>query len=217
MKKSLDYDKVIYEERGHFMIYENTTIFDLETTGLDPKTSKVIEFAALRIRKGKVIGSVSYLINPEVRIPPKITEITGITNEDVEFCPTMKQIFPWLMAIFGDSLLVAHNLLFDISFIEVLNQQLRGKAVKHSFIDTRAICIDRFPYESHRLELMCQKYNIPLDGAHRALNDVEATWQLLQKLNEEKPIDQHYVNKLYYFKKYGSPDWVPPYANLEGL
>src|SRR5690554_1805044 len=119
------------------MIYENTTVFDLETTGLDPQTSKVIEIAALRIRKGKVIGSLSYLINPEVNIPAKITEITGITNEDVKFSPTIKQIFPWLMSIFGDSLLVAHNLLFDISFIEVLNQQLRGKAVQHSFIDTR--------------------------------------------------------------------------------
>lgn len=199
------------------MIYENTTIFDLETTGLDPQTSKVIEIAALRIRKGKVIGSVSYLINPEVAIPAKITEITGIRNEDVEHCPTIAQIFPWLMAIFGDSLLVAHNLLFDISFIEMLNQQLRGKSVRNAFVDTRAICIERFPYESHRLELMCQKFNIPLEGAHRALNDVEATWALLQKLHEEKPLELSDVNKLYYFKKYGPPKWAPSYATVEGL
>ncbi|WP_088830017.1 3'-5' exonuclease [Paenibacillus tyrfis] len=198
------------------MIYENTTIFDFETTGLDPSYDKIIELALIRIRNGKVVGTLNYLINPETVIPHNITDITGITNDDVCNCPTIKQLLPWMMAIIGDSLLVAHNALFDLTFLDVANQKYRGKSVNNSFIDTRAICIDRFPYESHRLELMCNKYQIRLDGAHRALNDVSATWELLQKLDQEKTVED-YLNKIYYFKKHGVPNWMPEHARIVGL
>lgn len=198
------------------MIYENTTVFDFETTGLNSSQDRIIEVALLRIKKGKVIGCMSYLINPEIEIPKKITEITGIHNSDVIGCPTINQLLPWILSIMGDSLLVAHNALFDLSFLEANNQRIRGKSISNNFIDTRAICIDVFPYESHRLELMCNKMDIELNGAHRALNDVNATWELLKKLNSKASLED-YVNKLYYFKKYGPPAWVPTYANSYGL
>lgn len=198
------------------MIYDNTTIFDFETTGLDSEKDRIIEVAIIRIRKGKVIGTMSYLVNPEVNIPNKISEITGIRNEDVTNCPTIRQLFPWLMSIIGDSLLVAHNALFDLSFLETNNNKLREKSISNNFIDTRAICIDQFPYESHRLELMCAKFDIKLEGAHRALNDVNATWTLLEELNKITNVHE-YINKLYYFKKYGKPNWSPIYANIIGL
>lgn len=98
------------------MIYKNTTIFDFETTGLDPHRDRIIEVALIRIREGKTIGNLSYLINPKMDIPKKISDLTGITNNEVIYCPTIEQIFPWLMSIIGDSLLVAHNALFDLSF-----------------------------------------------------------------------------------------------------
>ncbi|MGC5324247.1 3'-5' exonuclease [Brevibacillus sp. SYSU BS000544] len=198
------------------MIFKNTTVLDVETTGLNPSSDAIIEVALIRIREGKIIGKLSYLINPEILIPENITELTGISNNDVKFCPTIKQIFPWIMSILGDSLLVAHNALFDLNFFEVTNQSLRGKSIKNNFIDTRAICIDMFPYESHKLDIMCKKFGIPVNGAHQAFNDVSVTWELLQKLNEKTDIEK-YVNKLYYFKKYGKPNWNPEYAEIIGL
>lgn len=198
------------------MIYENTTIFDFETTGLDSKKDKIIEVAFVRIRKGEIIGSMNYLINPEINISNQIIELTGITNESVKKCPTIDQIFPWILSIIGDSLLVAHNALFDLSFLENNNQILRGKTITNDFIDTRAICIDCFPYESHRLELMCKKFDIKLEGSHRALNDVNATWKLLKNLNKKVEMTD-YINRLYYFKKYGKPEWAPTYSKTIGL
>ena len=199
------------------MIYENTTIIDFETTGFDPNNDKIIEVALLRIRKGKIIGSLTHLINPEIDIPSEITKITGITNGDVDYCPKIYQILPWLMAIIGDSIIVAHNALFDLNFLEVQNQKYRGKGIKNFFLDTRAISIDRFPYESHRLEAMCKKYGIHLIGAHRANNDVQATWELLKKLNDDMTIDIDYLNKIYYYKKHGMPEWYPDYAKVIGI
>ncbi|WP_405175826.1 3'-5' exonuclease [Paenibacillus sp. FSL H8-0261] len=198
------------------MIYKNTTIFDFETTGLDPHRDRIIEVALIRIREGKTIGNLSYLINPKMDIPKKISDLTGITNNEVIYCPTIEQIFPWLMSIIGDSLLVAHNALFDLSFLEENNKRIRGKSIGNNFIDTRAICIDSFPYESHRLDLMCNKFGIALEGAHRASNDVIATWTLLENLNKKINLNG-YLNKIYYFKKYGEPNWSPNYANIIGL
>lgn len=198
------------------MIFHNTTVLDVETTGLDANMDAILEIALLRIREGKIIGNLSYLINPERKIPENISKLTGISNDDVKFCPTIKQIFPWIMSILGDSLIVAHNAVFDLNFLEVANQSLRGKSIYNNFIDTRAICIDTFPYQSHKLEVMCNQFGIVVNGTHRAFNDVNATWELLQRLNEKTKAEQ-YLNKLYYFKKHGKPSWQPQYAEVIGL
>jgi DNA polymerase III alpha subunit (gram-positive type) len=63
---------------------------------------------------------------------------------------------------------------------------------------------------------MCNKFDIRLEGAHRALNDVKATWELLGKLHSKQDAT-NYINKLYYFKKHGKPNWLPSYARASGL
>lgn len=66
------------------MPFTNTTIFDFETTGLSPKDDTIIEIAAIRIRNSKQVGTFSLLIDPEREVPEFITNLTGITNEDVQ-------------------------------------------------------------------------------------------------------------------------------------
>jgi DNA polymerase III subunit epsilon len=200
-----------------FMFDRDTTVFDLETTGLNPRTDRIVEIAALRIRNGLVVETFQVLIDPEIRIPAKATEITGLTDDDVRGCPTIAEVLPDFMKLAGDSVLVAHNALFDLSFLDVNLRRHLGRGVENHFIDTRALCIDQFPYQSHRLDVMCKKLGIELNGAHRALNDVTATWELLQKLAANTPNPEAYLDMAYYFKKYGVPEWLPSYAKAHAV
>jgi DNA polymerase-3 subunit epsilon len=204
------------------MLFKNTTIFDFETTGLKPQQDTIIEIAAIRIRNEKQVGTFSLLIDPEREVPEFITNLTGITNEDVKGQPTLAQALPFFLEFIGDSLLVAHNAAFDLAFLlakrdEIASQTRFLPYVINDFIDTRTICIEHFPYQSHKLEVMCQQLGIKLDGAHRALNDVRATGNLLHKLNKEFGDAMSFKNKLYYFNKYGPPEGVPAHAELVGI
>lgn len=197
-------------------IFDNMTLFDFETTGFSGEQDRVIEFAAIRIRNGRVVNTIAHVINPEVPLPEKITELTGITEQDLEGAPTMAQFLPWLMAFMGDGILVAHNAAFDLWFLEENNQCYRNKSVKNSFIDTLALCIDHFPFQKNQLEVVCERLGVPMVGAHRALNDVMGMWGVLQKLaelNGEAWIEER-MNRLYYFKKYGPKEWYPAHAQV---
>ena len=70
------------------------TALDLETTGLDPKTDRILEIGAVRVEDGRETGRFSQLVNPRREITEKITELTGITGEMVEECPDISAVLP---------------------------------------------------------------------------------------------------------------------------
>ncbi|OKP81602.1 DNA polymerase III subunit epsilon [Paenibacillus sp. P3E] len=187
----------------------NFTVFDFETTGLDPQKDKVIEMAAIRVCDGQVVGEYSTLIN-NGPVSPKITEITGITNEELEKGLDEKTAFQILNRFIGDNVLVAHNAAFDLSFLHFSLMRIAGKSFQNQFYDTLTISRDRHFYP-HKLTDMCARYDIELEGAHRAINDVYGCWNLLNKLHEESKVDS-WMNKLGYLAKYGAPKWTPDYA-----
>jgi DNA polymerase III subunit epsilon len=197
-------------------LINNITIFDFETTGLNPETDRVIEMAAVRVRNGIVVGEFSTLVNhPEITsLPPKITEITGITTDMMREGISERSAFQMLNRFIGDSTLVAHNAAFDLSFLHYVLMRLAGRTFDNPFIDTLSICRDRFAYP-HKLTDMCDRLGIRLDGAHRALNDVYGCWELLKVLHEAEPVDT-WMNTLGYLNKYGPPKWVPDYARVIG-
>lgn len=192
----------------------SVTVFDFETTGLDPVNDRVIEMAAIRVVDGVTVSSFNSMIRFDGELPPKITEITGITGFMLRGAMDELLAFKLLRNIMQDSLLVAHNAAFDLGFLHHSLTRLGGKSFSNPFIDTLTICRDRHVYP-HKLEDMCKTYGIVLDGAHRAINDVEGTWQLLRALHSENPIDE-WVNQLGYLSKYGPPKWAPTYAKLFG-
>ncbi|MEC2133444.1 3'-5' exonuclease, partial [Brevibacillus centrosporus] len=120
--------------------------------------------------------------------------------------------FRILRNIMKDSLLVAHNAAFDLQFLHWGMQRLAGKTFDNSFIDTLTISRERTTYP-HKLTDMCSKYGVEMEGAHRALNDVEGCWKLLNALNDQESV-LPFVNKLGYLKKYDPPEWIPAYATL---
>ncbi|MCA0754868.1 3'-5' exonuclease [Paenibacillus sp. N4] len=188
-------------------------VFDFETSGLDPAKERVIEMAAIRVVNGQTVAGFSTFVQFEGDLAPKITELTGITPDMLVGGLPEKTAFLCLRHIMGpSSLLVAHNAAFDLQFLHHAMFRLAGKTFSNPFIDTLTIARDRTTYP-HRLDNMCEKYGIKLEGAHRALNDVEGTLAVLQAMHAELPVDD-WVNKLGYMKKYGPPAWAPAHADL---
>lgn len=191
----------------------NVTVFDFETTGLSGERDRVIEMAAIRCVNGEIVSTFSTLVMFDGQLPAKITEITGITSENLQGGMNERTAFAVLRNMIADSLLVAHNAAFDLSFLHHSLTRLSGKSFTNDFIDTLTVSRDRHFYP-HKLTDMCERYGIVLEGAHRALNDVIGAWELLKKFHTEKPIDS-YLNTLGYLKKYGPASWVPEHAILQ--
>ena len=93
---------------------EEFVVFDIETTGLNSHTNKIIEIGAVKIKAGRIIDRYSQLINPGISIPYHITEITSITNEQVANQPKIDEVIGKFVDFIGDAVLVAHNAPFDI-------------------------------------------------------------------------------------------------------
>lgn len=190
----------------------NFTVFDFETTGLDPEKDRVIEIAAILVCNGQVVSEFSTLVN-NGPVSAKITEITGITNEELVHGMSETAAFKFLWHMIGSNVIVAHNAAFDMGFLNFGLYRL-GRSFDNHFIDTLTISREKHFYP-HKLTDMCQRYEIALEGAHRALNDVHGCWQLLKKFHEEDGIEQ-WINKLGYLNKYGAPKWAPGHAELFG-
>ncbi|RKP54043.1 3'-5' exonuclease [Cohnella endophytica] len=194
------------------MNLDNITVLDFETSGLDPSRDRVIEMAAIRCYGGEIVSQFSTLIRFDGVLPPKITEITGITSGDLVNGMDEETAFRILNRLLGDSIIVAHNAMFDLSFLHHTLLRLANRSFSNSFLDTLTIARERHTYP-HNLKEMCDRYGIVLDGAHRSLNDVIACWKLLEKMNEERSVADH-LNVLGYMKKFGIPKWYPQHANI---
>lgn len=193
----------------------NVTVFDFETTGLDPANDRVIEMAAIRIRDGEIVSQFQTVVAQPIELPEKITELTGITPELMRSGMDEATAFKILIRfMLEDSLLVAHNAAFDLAYLHHSLQRLLGRTFSNPFLDTLTIARDRH-YYPHKLENMTERYGIKLEGAHRALNDVIGCWELLKAMHAEETVDR-YVNRLGYLNKYGPPAWVPQHAIIVG-
>lgn len=191
----------------------NVVVFDVETTGLSCKEARVIELAAIKLENGVIVAEFNELVKIDTPLPAKITEITGITEQDLEEKGKLeKEIFTKFKDFIGDSLLVAHNAAFDLGFLYYGFLRNDLGEYTNDFIDTLTISRDRHFYP-HKLENMCERYDITLNNAHRALSDVIATFELVSKFHKEEEISK-YINKIGYLSKYGKPQFYPTYANL---
>lgn len=162
------------------------TVIDLETTGLDHKKDVITEIAALRIREdGRELGSFNTFVEQNVEVSDFITGLTGITTEDVRrpnAIPEM-QALGTLSAFCNESIVIAQFAPFDFSFLSE-----HGFAPK-DFVCTRALSKLVEPNEKSGLKHVCERHNINLNGHHRAMNDVLATWEVF-KLQSAKAKEQ---------------------------
>ena len=162
-------------------------VFDLETTGLSPVQEKIVEMGAVKIVDGRITETFSSLIDPGGLIPYKATEIHGITDEMVAGCPPIEAVMPDFYKFVEDTIIVAHNLPFDLSFIAAKGKPL-NIYFDHEKLDTLQVARKVLTkLTRHNLPYLSEYFNIVHESKHRAVDDAVATAKLLLKLSELQP------------------------------
>jgi DNA polymerase III subunit epsilon len=166
-------------------------VLDFETTGLDYKTEQVIEVGALKLdRDFKEIGTLNVMVKLKKgkKLPPFITELTGIVEDDLREGLSEFQAMQILHRFIGNDIIVAQFASFDLGF---LSKYMTPKR----FICTRSLSRLLNPSEKASLKDLVQRYNVTLENHHRALSDVKATaevFKIMKKEADEKGIE--YIN-----------------------
>ena len=194
--------------------YDKLVIFDTETTGLDFQRDEIIEFSAvvLEVQNGQAVVVREYdnlvTLSPGNSVPAKITELTGISNEDIanrgvpkeQVCRDIAEMFS------GNTLLLAYNAHFDLSFLFYLLLRsgdpmiLKGK----DKLDLLTVYKDRRPFP-HKLCNAIEAYGLTgkVVNSHRAIDDVLATVAVMEAMAAERDDLECYVNLFGYNPKYG--------------
>lgn len=147
-------------------------VLDTETTGLDYTKEKMVEFAAVRLENGKIKDEFQTLINPEQHIRKSSIAIHGITPEMVEDAPTEAEAMPKILEFIGDYPIVAHNAIFDYSFLNEASLRTTGNELQNGRIDSQQMFKEVYPdLESHGLEALTNTFNVELNNHHRAMAD----------------------------------------------
>ncbi len=164
------------------------TVFDVETTGLDPrKGHRIIELAGVRIEQG-IITDLTFnsFVNPERDLPREAQQINKITVADVADAPTIMTVLPQFLEFAQGTMLVAHNAAFDKGFLEMEKEFCWGYVELPQFLCTMRLSQSLFPTAyRHNLDVLSERFNMPLpEGRHRALPDVIQTAKILLKMLE---------------------------------
>ncbi|MBO5318003.1 MAG: 3'-5' exonuclease [Oscillospiraceae bacterium] len=197
-----------------FSKYHRLVLFDTETTGLQFARDEIIEFAAVVVEKTpegpKILQEYDELItlSPGGFVPPEIERLTGITNADLreKGIPKTRLCRDIAEMIRGNTLLLAYNAHFDLSFLFYLLLRdgdpciLKGK----DKLDLLTVYKDRHSYP-HKLCNAIEVYGLAdkVVNSHRAVDDVIATVAVMEEMEKERDDLLNYVNLFGYNPKYG--------------
>jgi len=161
-------------------------IIDTETTGLDPDTCQILEVCAIKVINQNIKDKYHSYIQTDVTIPPEITAINGIINNDVINAPQKSEVLSNLRQFIGNMVLIGHNIEFDLSF---LNKHSNGLFRGVCCIDTKALSGkllgDKLSsYSQLELEKYYGFYNIK---KHSANGDTQALYEIFNRLMEDFP------------------------------
>lgn len=169
------------------MFDNNLAIVDVETTGMSARHHRIIEIAIIRVEGNKIVDTFTSLINPKAFIPPIITHITGIREEDLVDAPYFGKVKNKVKKFLKGATFIAHNATFDYNFIckEFEREQM--------FFESKKCCTVRlsrrlYPqYKSHSLAALIERHGFKYKARHRAYDDAFVVWQFLRKIKKEIP------------------------------
>ncbi|NHM29153.1 ATP-dependent DNA helicase DinG [Neobacillus terrae] len=165
-------------------------VIDLETTGNAPKKGdRIIQFAAVVIENGTITNQFSSFVNPNVDIPAFIEELTGINSDMVKDAPSFSEIAPKVMELLEDAYFVAHNVLFDLSFLQEELVSAGHEGFYGPILDTVELARILYPTaDGYKLTDLADQHDLMHDRPHQADSDALVTAELflilMEKLNQ---------------------------------
>lgn len=194
-----------------FESFDSLLVLDTETTGFAPRRDEIIELAMLRVTADGAREEYDEFIrlSPGTELPARITELTGITEEDLRGGVGKDRAAKALADMLGRgkrTLVCAYNAQFDLVFLYYLlaAYKLSGALRGAKFLDAMTVYKDRRPYP-HRLADAVEAYALTGQNTHRAVDDTRATCELLCALEAEEGDLVRYINLFGYNPKYGLP------------
>jgi DNA polymerase III epsilon subunit family exonuclease len=177
-----------FDDLGTPLSQVTFVVVDVETTGGSPATASLTEVGAARYCGGEILGTYQTFVNPDERIPPFITALTGISDAMVADAPRVGEMLPSLFEFIGGGVLVGHNLRFDLSFLDHALVSTGRDRLANATVDTLALALARRLVRDMvpdcKLGTLAAGLRLPHQPSHRALTDVLATGDLLHDLIE---------------------------------
>ncbi len=159
--------------------------FDIETTGLSPKGDCITEIGAVKIENGAVTQVFNTFADPQRPIPPKITQLTGITDDMVRGAPSQGEAVQAFLNFAGNLPLIAHNAHgFDIRFIRVA-AQAAGLPFHNPYIDTLPLAQAMYKLKNYKLDTVANHLELPPFNHHRASDDAKILADIFIRMIEE--------------------------------
>jgi ATP-dependent DNA helicase DinG len=169
--------------------------FDIETTGRNSETARIIEIGAVKTKNLKIVDKFHSLVNPNQHIPIEITKLTGIDDKKVKNAPKIEEVLPSFFDFIKDYPLIAHNVNFDKKFIETATR----RPLENILLDTMELACLVLPLErEHNLNALIKKYCHLLE-THRALDDTKSLVHLCKILIQKiKNLDPRLQSEIKY-------------------
>lgn len=170
------------EQVAPYLLGKTFCVFDVETTGLSPINDKIIELAAVKIVDGKITESFSSFVNPHIPIQKGTTDLTGIVDADVENAPDISEVLTDFYKFSHSTILVGHNVDFDISFINSEGEPF------HIVFDNKKEDTYRLAMryvkglKKYKLSFVAEHFGLVNERAHRALQDTIVTAEIFKRL-----------------------------------
>ncbi len=161
-------------------------IIDLETTGGNRNDDMITEIGAVKVRGGEFLGTFQTLVNPGRAIPPQITVLTGLSDVLVSNAPRIETVLGTLIDFVGDSVIVGHNVGFDVGFLRAACRRADRDPLGGTVVDTVALArrLVRDEVPDCKLGTLASRFRLDHRPSHRALDDALATADLLHLLIE---------------------------------
>lgn len=179
-----------YTPRQDELLFTEATFcaLDFETTGLYPHTDEIIEIGAARFKGGLETDSFSSLIRPGQPIPPAATAVHGIDDAMVADARSLKEVLPQLLEFLSDSVLLAHNVNFDLSFLKAACTRYALPMPKGIGIDSCSFAREVLKGEKgYSLQKLAAAYGLSDGRPHRALDDARTCAALFELIVSRIP------------------------------
>ena len=164
--------------------------FDIETTGTLSHIDHIVEIAGVRLKEGQIINTYQSLVSINTPMPKEATAVNGITDEMLKGQPSVPEVLQEFANFCGNTLMVAHNAVFDFQFISRAVLECRSLAPGGPVLDTYNLARKAFPGQvNYKLATLCYYLKIHSGKLHRAAADALACGRLFQYILKKLPFD----------------------------